>query len=404
MEIRSSHSSNQRLTASPEGQAQRYQPGQVLEARVLSDPARSTASQGIRVQVGNQILELHNQLAVKTGELLRLRVLSTEPRLELELMQANQRQDSAQSRAELMNSSLKQFIPRQQGLQYLTATLTQALNQPSLPPNIKTSMQQLLASLPRSEALLSSDKLTEVVRSSGLFLEATLAAGRTIPNSDLKLLWLSLLAQLRTHLPPGGHAASLPPDNQKDTPLPFLLNPTAQARVQPSRTPLKHDGLDQLILRLFGLAESAVSRISLNQLATAEAQQQGEMRWKMDLPLIFPNNEFGVLQLFIEKEPPESKAGKAVEEQEETPWSVSLALDMPGLGPLHARLRLRDRTLETRIIAELNETTERLNTHLPQLRERLNQQGLEISCLECHQGQPDQASSDLKFSMLDIEV
>jgi len=403
MEIRSSHPSNQRLSASPEGQAQRFQPGQVLEARVLPGPTGTATTQGIRVQVGANTLELHSQLAVKTGELLQLRVISTGPRLELELIQASRILGAAQSRAEAINPSLKQFIPRQQGLQYLAATLTQALNQASLPPNLKTSMQQLLASLPRSGELVSSEKLTELVRSSGLFLEATLAAGRPIPNSDLKLLWLSLLTQLRAQLPQGSNAAPLPTDNQKDTPLPFLLNPVAQARVSASKTPVKNDGLDQLILRLFSLAESAVSRISLQQLATSESQQQGELRWKMDIPLVFPNNEFGVLQLFIEKEAPESH-GKKPQDKPDTPWAVSLALDMPGLGPLHARLRLQDQTLETRIIAERGETARHLREHLPQLRDRLIQQGLEISCLECHKGKPEQTSSDLRLNMLDIEV
>jgi hypothetical protein len=342
-------------------------------------------------------------LPVKTGELLRLRVINAEPRLELELIQASRTQDTAQSRAELINPSLKQFIPRQQGLQFLAASLTQALKQSSLPPDIKTSMQQLLASLPRSGELVSSDKLTEFVRSSGLFLESTLAAGKGIPNSDLKLLWLSLLAQLRTHLPPGTNAVPVPTENQNDTPLPFLLNPAAQARVRVNKTPMKNDGLDQLILRLFGLAESAVSRISLQQLATSEAQQQGEMRWKMDIPLVFPNNEFGVLQLFIEKEPPEPQ-GKRSQDNPDTPWTVSLALDMPGLGPLHARLRLIDQTLEMRIIAEHGETARHLREYLPQLRDRLMQQGLEIGSLECHEGKPEQAASDLKLNMLDIEV
>ena len=110
------------------------------------------------------------------------------------------------------------------------------------------------------------------------------------------------------------------------------------------------------------------------------------------------------MQLFIEKEAPESNARRAAEEQEETPWSLSLALDMPGLGPLHAKLKLRDQALETRIIAERGDTAERLNQHLPQLRERLMQQDIEIICLECHEGRPDQASSDLKLNMLDIEV
>lgn len=403
MEIGSSHPSNPRLTASQEGQAQRYQPGQVLEARVLSASTASAASQGLRLQVGNNILELHNQLQLKTGELLRLRVISTEPRLELELLQANRTQDTAQSRAELINPSLKQFIPRQQGLQFLAASLTQALSQSSLPPDIKTSMQQLLASLPRSGELVSSEKLNEFVRSSGLFLEASLAAGKAIPNNDVKLLWLSLLAQLRTHLPPGTNTVPAPTENQNDTPLPFLLNPAAQARVRASKTPLKNDALDQLILRLFGLADSAVSRISLQQLATSEAQQQGELRWKMDIPLVFPNNEFGVMQLFIEKEAPESH-GKRAQDNPDSPWTVSLALDMPGLGPLHARLRLLDQTLETRIIAERGETARYLREHLPQLRDRLMQQGLEIGCLECHEGKPEQAAPDLKLNMLDIEV
>lgn len=408
MEILSGHQPAQRVTASPTGPIPRYQAGQVLEARVLEGPAGTQPSQGIRVQIGADLLELHAQLQVISGQILKLKVRAIEPKLELELIEQQKtetvKSDPLQPRQGLINESLKRLIPHQQGLQYMTAQLMQGLEQKSLPPAIRQSIQEILATVPQQTELLNAEKLAEAVRGSGLFLESLLAAGKDIPESDLKLLWLSLMARVRSELPQGIQSSPIPSEVHKESPLPFLLSPVSQPRISPrAATGIKPDGLDQLLLRLFGMTESALSRISLHQVATAEAQQQGDARWKTEFPLVFPNGEFGVLQLFIDRELPEAETGRDRPEEEHT-WTLSMALDLPELGPLHVRLRLKGQILETRILAEHAATAQRLTEHLPHLKKQLKEQGLEIARLDCHEGKPDKPQSSADLNMLNITV
>jgi flagellar hook-length control protein FliK len=411
MEIPSGHLPTQRLTASIAGLIQRFHPGQVLEARVLQGPTGTQPSPNIRVQIGADILDLHAQLPVDRGQVLKLRVMSIEPKLELELIGQQktqaQKPDSVQTGTERINESLRQFIPRQQGLQYVTAQFQQGLEQNTLPPAIRETLRTLLAAVPDQAALQKPEKIAEAVRNSGVFLEASLAAGKSIPESDLKLLLLSLMDRVRSELPRGTQpsaAAPLQPEGHKETPLPFLLTPVAQPRISPQALSVsKPDGMDQLILRLFGMTESALSRISLHQIATADAQQQGDARWKMEIPLAFPNAEFGVMQLFIERERPDTRTSKPHPEEEQS-WSLAMAVDLPELGPLHVRLRLSGQRLETRILAENAASAQRLNKHLPRLRVQLEDQGLDISHLDCQEGKPDPTRSSTPLNMLNLKV
>jgi flagellar hook-length control protein FliK len=161
--------------------------------------------------------------------------------------------------------------------------------------------------------------------------------------------------------------------------------------------------MDQLILRLFGMTESAISRISLHQIATADAQQQGDARWKMEIPLAFPNAEYGVMQLFIEREKPEARPNRP-RQNEEQGWSLAMAVDLPQLGPLHVRLRLRGQSLETRILAENAASAQSLSEHLPRLRKQLEDQGLSIAHLDCHEGKPESTRSTTQLNMLNLKV
>ena len=412
MEIPSGHLPIQRLTASVAGLIQRFQPGQVLEARVLEGLTGNQPSPNIRVQIGADILDLHApQLQATQGQILKLKVMSIEPKLELELIGQQKtdplKPDPIQTGTERINESLRQFIPRQQGLQYVTAQLQQGLEQNTLPPAIRETLRTLLAAVPDQTALQKPEKIAEAVRNSGLFLEASLAAGKSIPESDLKLLLLSLMDRVRSELPRGTQSSVPSPlqaEVHKETPLPFLLTPVAQPRISPQALSVtKPDGMDQLILRLFGMTESAISRISLHQIATADAQQQGDARWKMEIPLAFPNAEYGVMQLFIEREKPEARPNRPRQDEEQG-WSLAMAVDLPQLGPLHVRLRLRGQSLETRILAENAASAQSLSEHLPRLRKQLEDQGLSIAHLDCHEGKPESTRSTTQLNMLNLKV
>ena len=80
--------------------------------------------------------------------------------------------------------------------------------------------------------------------------------------------------------------------------------------------------------------------------------------------------------------------GHPGQEGEAPRWSVQLALDLPGLGPLHARVSLQGERVGTLFWAEQEETRELVAEHLAELRERLEAQGLAVSALNCLPGQP----------------
>ena len=86
-------------------------------------------------------------------------------------------------------------------------------------------------------------------------------------------------------------------------------------------------------------------------------------------------------------------------------WGISLAFDLEGLGPVHAKLRMIDNKISTTFWAENTETTRLFNQNLENLRQRYQQAGLESSELCCYRGAPPQSvNSNLPHIVLDINV
>jgi hypothetical protein len=189
---------------------------------------------------------------------------------------------------------------------------------------------------------------------------------------------------------------------ETSTPLPFVHGVGVQQRIPVKAGSQADKSLDMLILKLFGLAESAVSRISLNQVSSAEAQQAGDTRWKLDVPVLFPNQELCVVEFLIERDTPEPE--KSEDTSADTRWSLSFALDMPALGPLMVKLLLAGDRLEVRIHAEQESTTQQITDYLDQLRARLTTQGLDVTTLSCHQGIPANKGNTGHSNMLDIRA
>lgn len=169
-------------------------------------------------------------------------------------------------------------------------------------------------------------------------------------------------------------ATSAPP------PLPGSV-PSAQTPVQVSLDLLNRFG--NLRTDLLQQTEAALARIQMNQLAALPRDaERGLLEWLFELP-IRRGDELDLWCMRLFREP----SGQARQDEPATPeWSVQLAFDLPGLGPMQAQVRITQHQVSTQFWVEHTATLSLLREHLPELRQALLHSGLEVGELDCHSG------------------
>ncbi|MCO6412101.1 MAG: flagellar hook-length control protein FliK [Thiogranum sp.] len=159
--------------------------------------------------------------------------------------------------------------------------------------------------------------------------------------------------------------------------------PAPQAAVQASLDLLNR--LGNLRADLLQQSEAALARLQLHQLAALPREgERGLLEWLLELP-VRHGHSIDLWSMRITRDPREQPQGGGAS----TPlWSVQLAFDLPGLGPLRAQVRLAGERVSTRFWAEQPATLPLLNNHLHELRQALGDAGLEVGDLDCLPGTP----------------
>ena len=303
--------------------------------------------------------------------------------------------------------ALAQHLATQQSRQGSLEGLLNALQK--LPPSdVRTSLDKLLAGLPTAQQLSDPKALSSALLNSGAFLEARLLSGQTQALApDLKVTLLRLIAQILPGLPanasfnPGVAASS-----QAQAMPTFVRNALGMlgqvsAKPQPGGFPLpprtlQGDSEDSLE-NLLKLAAAAVSRLQSHQLSSLE--QSGRTAdgnllttWQLEIPMRNAHDIVPLQVKFQREDPPE----KAPEEKPEARtvkdqlWRVELAFDLAPLGPLHVQAQLLRGNLSGQLWAQRTSTADLIASQLGSLRQRLNDAGLSVTDLDCHQGTPPQ--------------
>jgi hypothetical protein len=325
-----------------------------------------------------------------------------------------------------INTILKQALPKQASMANLLANIAQ-LNQPGraalLPAPVETIVKRLFQQLPAADKVSNPQQLKQAITNSGVFLEnklnkgsddktanalkevlkQTLQAAETKPEAsrpsatgtDLKASLLRLLSAVqqtsRVTAPKG---SPLQPDSAAQTkllPLPFTPPPLRGQLPQPqAKTEATLQQLGSLQLQLLELGrqtEAAVARTHLHQAASMPGGDQTVNTWALELPLR-NGQQVDLFDMVIEEE----TGGDREDQQDGHPWSITLAFDLDGLGPVYARLRLLNDKISTLFWAERPETTRLFNQHLNELMQRYRDNGLEPAELHCFQGPPPGSS------------
>jgi hypothetical protein len=156
--------------------------------------------------------------------------------------------------------------------------------------------------------------------------------------------------------------------------------PSPQARTAASLQALQPAA--QLRSELLQQAEASVARLQLNQLASLPQGRESGMEWLLDLP-VRRGEDTVVWSLGIRRD--ESQGGSDQEAQGPL-WTVQLAFDLPGLGPMQARVSLRGEQVSTWFWATREAALPLLQGHLQELRRGLEASGLQVGELHCLQG------------------
>ena len=222
----------------------------------------------------------------------------------------------------------------QDGLAVLMANVLRATATGNLPPAVQSAVQQLMGLHLSTDKTPDADAVKNAMASSGLFTEATLAAGAE-PPVDLKTALANLAREAERWL------AKTPAQNQPQTqgaspnvPPPMRGGPpTAQSPAAPS---LPENALPALTAKLLATgSEAALARQTLLQMASLpDANKPAESRWIFDVPLMTPQGA-AVAQLIVQRD-----ARGTSTESPEPVWRVGLAVDVEPLGPVRANLAL----------------------------------------------------------------
>lgn len=245
-----------------------------------------------------------------------------------------------------------ELAARQGSLAELFGDLSAALEARALPPGLKAAVADVLARQLPADRPLTAEAMKAAVAQSGLFLESNLAAGRAAPL-DLKAALLVLrqaLAPEAARAPPRRLAPPAPPPT-RDAPM--------RGEAPAPRSLASDTSPADIVERLGASVDQALARQALHQLASIP--DADPPHWMLELPLATPQGS-AIAQFAIDTDQP-----RPGEPRDTRAWRARFSLDLPGLGPVHAHLRLGVEQTAVAIWAEAEEGLARLSERSDEL-------------------------------------
>ncbi|HID81281.1 MAG TPA: flagellar hook-length control protein FliK [Chromatiales bacterium] len=358
--------------------ALRLQVGQMLNGKVMQGEGAEKF-----LRIGRHDFAAQGLGKLPVGAALKLEVLRGGDLPVLRLLQNN-------SAGQLVRNLRLLDLPRQGSLSKLTGLLSAAnLSQSELPTDIKTLANQLLAKLPKALQAQQSAELKTLLQNSGLSLEHRLGQppGTVNPallHSDLKAAMLIFQHELKRLLNTEKQSSkqptgkTTPPPNRQASPVAQILSTTI-GNFQTA------DLLDAV--------ESALARHRLNQLESLPREGELSRVWLMEIPLVEKENT-DLLQLRIEQQKSEQ------EDQFEDAWVIEFAIAPKSLGPIHAKLKFKNKNLFLTIWAEEPLTENIFQRYKDTLLSQLRATGITSEQIQIFKGKPPEQHNTEKHSPL----
>lgn len=376
-------------------------PGQIIDAVTLTSSSKGHVS----LRIGGTVFNASTNVVLQQNAHLSLEVVQIHPHLLLRLIPS-----SAESAA---NKSLQEarisLLPQQGGLAPVLAELihkTMLGGKHLEPQSTRSLINALINTLPSRSTLIHAEGMRQAILQSGLFLESILSKSRSKTRTgvarDIKAALLRLqhsIGQDLTKITSDDRILNSPASSLQNTILPPRRNspPIAQPGVAFS-TITDNSGMEDEIRDLYSKIQSAIARLSLLQVNTADNFFRGEYIWQLEIPVKHADSvEIVSISIEYEQKDPQHKDKNA--------WVVQLALDLPQLGPVHVRISLFKQGISSCFWSESPKTLCLIEGQFEQLRTRFEQQGVNTLALCCQRGKPAAAApAETDNSNIDLQV
>ena len=278
--------------------------------------------------------------------------------------------------AATLSSAVAQAAVGQDGLAPLYADLVRAAQAPSLPPDVRAKIAEVLQAQPQLTSDSTGADLQAATQGSGLFLEANLLSalqGAVAPDrlaGDVKAQLLQLVALLSLYASDGG--AAPPPSERRSgsRPPPPVRGGTLRGERPSSPSIETKSDKATLLERLLGDSRAALSRISLSQFASTP--RPGETAtWRFEAPVATPTGQgFAEFEIHRDGKDGEGGSGGAAPN-----WRVRFALDIAPTGPLGAEIAVHSDSLKATLWVANDAARAAMATHLTTLETTLRAEG-----------------------------
>ena len=402
--------------------------GELISATVLKRNSTNT----ITIQIKDKIIDakMQNDIPVKTGDKLQLRVESLHTPLQLKLIRP-----ISDNPKQIQEQLFRENLPKQTKLNQFISTIKPPYSESTerLPIIVKKQLKQMLEQFPKPQQLQTASALKQAILNSGLFFEAKvfqqiksltqkpiqkfIAEQTQIVNNnnhsstnskldakhflekDLKaeLLNLNKLVQQQTKTDVS-QTKSIKPEN-KLAPIikhfPAIKNTTQQSTKLTSQVNTQATNPTQImdVETLTKHVEAAIARIETNQARAINTELNPSHHFFVELP-IKDKDELDMLTLDINEE-----SSKELSDADSN-WTVKVKIEFGDKGHLYANVSLYNGDIQLSVWSE-NETIDHLiDSQLGKLNTSLERQGLSVKRCQHINQTPSRSEAPIQSSNL----
>ncbi|WP_020162444.1 flagellar hook-length control protein FliK [Cycloclasticus pugetii] len=397
----------------------KLQTGQPLQVKIVDQLANK---HDVIIHLGNQLIAVKTNIPVTVGQTINVIVDRTPTELILNVKQPPQANQQ-------IPLSLRHLLPKQtpvsdfhQPLGEVLAGINKQTVQSALTQSKELALQLLqlrrlanniIHTLPKQKNITTAAGLKDAVQHSGVFLEPTLQKmlldnkaalknhsdnATTRHQLPLEHLATKALNQQSTELSRVDIKANLikliqllnawpnsTASQQKAQPQRLTQEAAPSSSVKPTVMTQQASAaqlFDQQIKALLNKTEGALSKITLNQLASSNIDNStGRQTWQIEIPFLNQQATESVF-LKIEQEDPSRKKTNETNPQ----WVVSLEMNPPKLGLIKNKLTLQNHQISSHFWAEQLETRQLIDRHLNTFKEQLNRANLKTDSIQLQEG------------------
>lgn len=364
-----------------------WQVGKVLQALVVDQ----APSGQLLLRMGAHRITATTDIPVQKGAVLKLEIASLTPRPILKVITPATTQTPGQMQKTALELQLPGLLARQGTVSNPLSALTNAAGDAKLLALLNAGspgspLQSVLKHLYQPNDLNTGSKLQSAVQRSGLFLEAkqqlpspaaqasTNTAPTPSPSTPTSALQSTSPIQA---IPHSGDAIAPVPEPDLKADLQRLLQ---QIRQLSQNHTTATDPVRERLLTLGDKIDSALSHITLQQIACQSSDSKGQTCFLIDLP-VQTGEHTSDLSLEIERD----SRRKNNNDEEDDSWRVNLRMRLPQLGDIDIDIRLHGSSLSLSMHCQQSDTVQILQHQLLPLESRLEQVGFEIAAIHARQ-------------------